>query len=283
MKIDHESLTGTFEQQKAQVQKFNLMDDDFFAVVMKHKEAFQVMLRILTGRDDLNVIEVRTQYTIRNIIGHSVILDGYAEDQEHNLYNIEVQVRDNDYHPKRVRYYQSSTDLTMMEKGKKYKELPDLYLIFISSFDWFKKGKNHYIVRRMLDGFNEEVPNGVHELYFNTEVKDDTAISRLLQYFENSEPENTEFGSLSKYVKYYKETEEGVKHMCQAVIEYGDEREKEGRNKGREEGRSEGKAENIVQTISNIMANMKCSLEEALRLAGVTMEEYQNSLALLES
>lgn len=97
----------------------------------------------------------------------------------------------------------------------------------------------------------------------------------MLQYFENSESENTEFGSLSEYVKYYKETEEGVKHMCQAVIKYGDEREKE--------GRAEGKAENIVQTISNIMANTKCTLENALLMAGLTMEEYQNSLALLNS
>ena len=29
MKIDHESLIGTFEQKKAQVQQFNLMHGDF--------------------------------------------------------------------------------------------------------------------------------------------------------------------------------------------------------------------------------------------------------------
>ena len=41
------------------------------------------MLRILTGREDLHVKAVRTQYAIRNLVGHSVVLDGYAEDEEH--------------------------------------------------------------------------------------------------------------------------------------------------------------------------------------------------------
>ncbi|WP_298483057.1 hypothetical protein [uncultured Ruminococcus sp.] len=98
MKIDHASLIGTFEQKREQVRKFNLMDDDFFTVVMQDKGAFEVMLRILTGRDDLHVTEVRTQYTMRNLVGHSVILDGYAEDAQHKVYNVEVQVRDQDYH-----------------------------------------------------------------------------------------------------------------------------------------------------------------------------------------
>lgn len=79
MKIDHASLIGIFEQKREQVRKFNLMDDDFFTVVMQDKGAFEVMLRILTGRDDLHVTEVRTQYTMRNLVGHSVILPANAE------------------------------------------------------------------------------------------------------------------------------------------------------------------------------------------------------------
>ena len=40
MKIDHESLIGTFEQKRELVRGFNLMDDDFFAVVMQDEKAF---------------------------------------------------------------------------------------------------------------------------------------------------------------------------------------------------------------------------------------------------
>ena len=60
--------------------------------INSHEKAFEVMLRILTQRDDLHVIKVRTQYNIRNLVGHSVVLDGFAEDSQGKLYNIEVQV-----------------------------------------------------------------------------------------------------------------------------------------------------------------------------------------------
>ena len=58
--------------------------------------------------------------------------------------------------------------------------------------------------------------------------------------------------------------------MSQAVIEYGDERE------------AKGEAKRLVQIVSNIMANTKCTLENAILMAGTTMEDYEDSLALLE-
>ena len=50
-----------------------------------------------------------------------------------------------------------------------------------------------------------------------------------------------------------------------------------------EEGFAIGNARSIVKTIPVIMTNTKCSLEEALRLAGLTMEDYEQSLVLLVS
>ena len=278
MKIDHESLIGTFEQKKALVQGFNLMDDDFFAVVMRDEKAFEVMLRILLQRDDLVVTDVRTQYELRNIVGHSVVLDGYATDSEGKLYNVEVQVRNNDYHPKRMRYYQANMDMSVLEKGKNYSELPELYLIFISTFDLFKMGRIHYSVKRILDNSEVEVSNGVHELYFNTEVKDNSEISKLLQYFENTDPENKSYDKLSERVEFYKTTSEGVKHMCEAVKNYGDERESWGMAKGQEKG----EAKTVVINVKNLMENSKCTLEKALAMLGYKIEDYEKSLKIVE-
>lgn len=100
------SLIGTFEQKKAQVAKFNLMHDDFFAIVMKDKEVCEYVLEILLGKR-VKALSVQTQYTIRNVPGHSVVLDVLVEDKDNKLYNVEIQVADNDNHVKRVRYYQS--------------------------------------------------------------------------------------------------------------------------------------------------------------------------------
>jgi DNA repair ATPase RecN len=146
-----------------------------------------------------------------------------------------------------------------------------VYLIFISEFDIFKLGRNTYSIKRMIDNSEVEVSNGILELYFNSAVKDDTEISEFLQYLRNSDSGNDKYDSLSDRVKYYKETEEGVKHMCEAVRNYGDERE------------AKGEALNRVNTIKTIMKNTKCSLEEALSMTGCTMEEYNKSVELVES
>ena len=59
--------------------------------------------------------------------------------------------------------------------------------------------------------------------------------------------------------------------MCEAVRNYGDERE------------AKGEALNRVNTIKAIMKNTKCSLEEAFSMTGCTMEEYNKSVELVES
>ena len=115
--IKYEDLIGTFEQKQAIVKEFNLMDDGFFSEVMKDKSACEYILREITGIYDLKVMNVKTQYSIRNLNTHSVTLDVLAEDSKSKIYNIEVQKPNNDYHPKRIRYYQSNIDISYLEKN----------------------------------------------------------------------------------------------------------------------------------------------------------------------
>ena len=273
MEVRHEDLIGTFEQKKAQVKQFNLMHDDFFAVVMQNKEPLEVVLRILLQKKDLVVKEVRVQYVMRNIISHSVILDVFAEDSTGKLYNVEVQVENRDNYQKRVRSYQANMDTAFLNKGKHYSELPDLYLIFISSFDLFKHGKVFYEVQRVLKGFDQVVDNGVHELYFNTTVNDGSEIAKLLHYFEDTDADVDDYGALSDAVKHYKNTEEGVSQVCDEVRKYGDSR-------AAEEAKRSAKTQ--IRMITCLMKKNNCTLETALDLTGVSMEEYSSWLMLLD-
>ena len=87
--IRHEDLVGTFEQKKALVAQFNLMSDTFFSVVMEHNDAAEYLLTQLLGKP-VKIIENKTQYSIRNIESHSIVLDALIEDDEHNIYDVEV-------------------------------------------------------------------------------------------------------------------------------------------------------------------------------------------------
>lgn len=98
------------EERLREIQEFNLLSDVFLSVTLRDIPACQHILRILTGRDDLTVKEVRTQYVIARIHSHDVRLDVLAEDGAGKLYLIEIQRRDNVDHLRRLRYYGSLAD-----------------------------------------------------------------------------------------------------------------------------------------------------------------------------
>ncbi|MEG2060107.1 MAG: hypothetical protein RRZ33_09795, partial [Lachnospiraceae bacterium] len=72
----------TYQEQRERVQKFDLTSDIFFSKVLEGKEACQEVIQIILHRKDLKVKTVKSQYSIRNIPGHSGILDILAEDME---------------------------------------------------------------------------------------------------------------------------------------------------------------------------------------------------------
>ena len=68
------------------------MDDALFSKCFDgDRKCSSLMLRIILGRNDLDVTEARTQRWIQNIENHSVKLDIAAKDSKGKLYNIEMQ------------------------------------------------------------------------------------------------------------------------------------------------------------------------------------------------
>ena len=226
-RIGYREFISSIEARKALVKSMNLMDDTFFAAVMEDTEVCTYVLREITGIDTLIVKACKVQYHIRNLISHSVILDILAEDDTGRVYNIEVQKSNEGNHAKRIRAYQANLDSVMLEKGWDYDLLPEAYFIFISSFDPFGLGDNYYEVERKLKGRRNRVPNGVHEIYLNTKITTDRDITKLLQYFKNSDASSEDFGPLSDKVRFYKNNEKGGITMCEKVQRLIDESNEE--------------------------------------------------------
>ena len=266
--IRHEDLVGTFEQKKALVAQFNLMDDTFFSVVMEHNDAAEYLLTQLLGKP-VRIIENKTQYSIRNAESHSIVLDALVDDEEHNIYDVEVQIGDKNNHERRLRYYRTAIDWSYLEKGKDYSELPELYLIFISDFDPFDLDKVHYEIAQYVKETDREYDSGVHIHYFNTKVEDETFLSELMQYMKNSDPDNNNFGALSRQVNYHKYQNEEVGSMCKAVEDYAKLRKEEGRIEGKEEGIIQGKIEAVKNMLQKNMP-----FETALELVGIDRQTY---------
>ena len=269
MRITDETLMGTFEQKRELVRSFTMFDDDFFAVVMEDKAAAQEVLRVLTGIEDLTVLDVKTQYSIRNFDTHSVVLDALAEDSEHRVYNMELQVSDRDDHQKRMRYYQANIDISYLDKGKNYEELPEVYLIYMTKFDLFKMGRTKYVVDRVISGTDVVLDNGAHELYINAANHDGTAVAELMQFFTETGTRKQQFPELSNRIQYLKEEKKGVTHMCEAVRKYGDE--------CREKGAQQERMETIREALK-----MKMPAEGIAKLVRLPVEEVRKLIAEME-
>ena len=264
MKINHDDLVGSFEQQQKLVSQFTLFQDIFFSHVMRDEAAAEYVLRLCTGISDLKIIRSNVQEALRNLYGKSSVLDFVAKDSNGALINIEVQNSDdNEYFgPKRARYYQSMIDSTFVPKGTPYSNLPEVYIIFITPFNPLKaQGHSDVMYEKRTLLKDVDWNNDVHEIYLNAEVKDNTELSAMLQYFLTADPNDTRFGALSNAVRKTKNEKEEVIKMCKAVEEYAVDREKIAKTIAK------------VEVVENLLKR-GFPLSEALEIAEIDEETY---------
>lgn len=284
-----ENALNDYERRRALVAKLNLMDDIFCSAVLEHKDACEYLISALLGKK-ITLLEYKTQYSIRNIVNHSIVADVLVKDEDSNLYDVEVNTGDGGFHERRLRYYNAAIDWSYLDKGKKYQELPDLYMLYITTEDPFKDlglNKNHYEVVQSLKGTDAGYSDGVHIHYFNTQVKDDDnrELTELLDYMANTKADSDKFGALSDRVSYYKIQRKGVESMCKIVEEYAVEYAKRYAEKyaanyaaeQRKEGEIEGRRETKLELVE-MMINDGFSLEKALRYAKLDRQTYEKYL-----
>ena len=131
-------LLRTREERIAFARSMNLVSTPFMRVVFKDEKATQYVLRILTGKPDLKIIQNLTEYRISKLDTRDAVLDVIAVDEEGVHYHIEIQLADSDDHILRVRFYSAMVDSEMLEKGTKYKDLPNTYIFYISMNDFME-------------------------------------------------------------------------------------------------------------------------------------------------
>lgn len=210
----------TNEQKKEKVRNFRPIDDVFFEVLAQNPAVCQEMLRTILEDDNLVVNSVITQSDERNIYGRSVRLDALCRLGNGTKCNIEVQRSDNDDHLKRARFNAASITVRDSAPGENFDEILELYIVYISEFDFLKGNKTIYHVEKVLKETGEIVDDGLHEIFVNTVIDDGTDIAELMACFTKKEVKNPKFPVLSSEVKRLKETEGGVQAVCEIMRQY---------------------------------------------------------------
>lgn len=202
------------------VDELRPIDDTFMRKRAEDRVFCEELLRVVMDKQDIYVVSNIPQKDIHNVDTRSVTVDILCEDGDGARFSVEVQKADDDDHQKRVRYNGSCVQILSLEKGTKFAELPDVYMIYITEKDIMGRGKTIYHIQRMIQETGEVIDNGYYEIYVNAEIDDGTTLSDYMKLLKSSKVEdNPRFPGTCNAVKYYKEGK-GRSRMCKVVEEY---------------------------------------------------------------
>lgn len=242
--MGREAAIETYEEKRARIREFNLTSDLFAGKVFEDLAACQELCRILMQDAGIRLKAVKTQYVIRNLVGHSVQLDVLAEETTGDMIGIELQMYSEPAPFRRTRYYMSCIDVSILEKGTEYDELPDVTILYITKTDFIGGGRGLYrMVRKARGTAGAGLGNGQHERYFNLKYPtEDKKVNELLNYLKDSDPHyRTEyFPRIVERVNFFKEQAEGVDIMCEIA------------DRIRREGKIEGKIEAVMELLEDL-------------------------------
>lgn len=281
----------------------NLTDRFLFDEVMEDPQTQQDTLSIIFGREipllGQNAIEKELRISP---LARSIRLDMFSVDEEHTVYNTEMQQKRKSDLAKRSRYYQALVDSSLLEPGiPNYNLLNQSYIIMIMPFDLFGYKKYRYTFRAVC----EEVPDckledGAVRIFLNTRGKNPEDISpelvEFLHYLEHT-TDSAAGRTNSEYIKRIhnrvckvKSNEEvGIKYMQAWEERYYDREEareegfkiglEEGREKGLKEGREEGRVEGRKESKRVFKLYMQGkTVEEIAEICGSSIEKVQSIL-----
>lgn len=240
------------------LQELNLVDDFLMNRLTSHKvygeKAAGYILSCILERQ-IGKLTVVPQYFCcgEDRETHGVRLDVYLDEQAGGIFDIEPDqnsgVEEQSALPRRVRFYHAKLDAGSLASGEEYRNLRNVVVIFITTYDPFGLGRMVYTIR---NGCVEEpdmpYDDGAQTVFLYTRGNSDGSpeeLRQLLQYMEHSVAENAvtqELEELHRMVTEIRQDgEAGLAYMKSFEIEQRIRREgiKEGINAGLIEGRME--------------------------------------------
>ena len=257
----------------ALIENFRLMDDTFMSKCLENApECIELILRIIVGKKDLNVVKSQTEYPIKSLQGRGVRFDVFARDSKGREYDIEIQCADKGAEPKRARYNSALMDANALKSGEDFVKLRDTYVIFITENDVMGGSKEIYEIERTIRQMRgKKFGDGTHIIYVNGATRSETEIGKLVHDLRCRDAAEMHFDVLKKRVSQFKDSEEGRHIMCKAVEEYAERRAAE----SRAEGEREGKRETMLAMAKRMLKDGVLALKDVARYTGLSLAQVK--------
>ena len=206
------------------------------------------------------------------------------------MYDIEIQTSNNDNLAKRMRYYQGLIDNDSLEKGNHYWQLGTSYIIFVCTFDYFKRGNHFYSFRERCDQDHDLLMGDeTVKIFLNAKGKKNDVSKDLLDflnYINGKKSENPLVVALDEEVQKVKRNKEWRNQFMRYEEHIAAEahlRALEMAQEMAEEKAKKTKLQNTVANLKSIIKNAKVSAEQAMDLLDIPQIERSEYKTLLES
>ena len=223
-------------------EELKLSDDFMFGKVMEDGALCREVLECLLGKPVGELTEMQPQREYRYAVdGKPIRLDIYTGDGE-TVYDAEMQnlnhkkPEEHDL-PRRSRFYQAVMDTDHLKKNQSYRSLPETNILFICTFDPFRKGLPRYTFRNICEEMPElELQDYTVKYFFNCTCQKEgipDGIQTLYRYIMTGEPLDELTGKLHKAVEAGRRNEKWRSEYMKELLHDDD---------MREEGRAEERA-----------------------------------------
>ena len=214
--------------------------------VLKDSTCTEYILKVIMNQDNLKLKDQILQADYKNLQGRSSILDCIALDNFGRKYNIEFQNADSGASLKRARYHGSLVDANTLETGLVPNELPDTYIIFITTNDTLGFNLPICHINRTFEETGQSCPDQLHIIYVNSSFQDNTALGKLMHDLRCPDPHDMYSEILAQRVIELKETQKGVDIMCEKLNELIEVERNEGEKRGILIGEAQGEKRGIL-------------------------------------
>lgn len=254
------------------IENYRPIDDDFMRELFRNDIPLaELVLRIITGIEDLKIISQETQYDMNRLLGsRSICLDVLGTDSKGRKFDLEIQRADRGATPQRARYHSSAIDVEFLKAKEEFTELPITYVIFITENDVRGEGKLIYSFERTETTSGKPLGDGTHIIFVNGAYQnaDDTSdLAKLVHDFRCKNADDMYTKLLADKTRYFKETPEGVSTMCKAIEDM------------RNEATKEAELQKDIEFAIKLITRGKDTIEEISDLTGLSIEDIQELAA----
>ena len=208
-------------------------------------------------------------------------LDVWVTDSTGNVYDVEMQSTNKQDLAKRLRYYQSVIDISSLEKGGHYTDLPDSFILFFCPFDYLNNSLPVYTFKTICSEDTAIIlQDGATKVIINSAAADkepDPELKAFLKYMNGIMSDRPLIRRIDRYIKELKENEERRKeYMLMQAFEM--DARKDGIQQGIQQGKSIGLAEGSRQAkleTARLMKAEALASDLIMKITGLSKEEVE--------